>query len=125
MRGSFARAPSRGIDAHGRRSTSTGWRSAKMARMVRIDDSADRVRQTVILAAGRGVRLAGSGASVPKPLLTVAGQPLIAHALAHAAESGCDEAIVVIGHEGARVRAAIEGMTALAERIAVRFVENP
>lgn len=90
-----------------------------------MERAADRVGQTVILAAGLGVRLAGSEASVPKPLIKVAGLPLIAHALAHAAASGCDEAVVVIGHEGARVRAAIEAMIAMTGRIAVRFVENP
>src|SRR2546428_6200042 len=83
--------------------------------------AADRVSQTVILAAGLGVRLGASGASVPKPLIAVASLPLIAHALAHAAASGCDEAVIVIGHEGARVRAAVEAMPPV---IAVRFVEN-
>jgi choline kinase len=83
--------------------------------------TADRVSQTVILAAGLGVRLGASGASVPKPLIAVASLPLIAHALAHAAASGCDEAVIVIGHEAARVRAAVEAMPPV---IAVRFVEN-
>lgn len=93
--------------------------------MARMERAADRVGQTVILAAGLGVRLAGSDATVPKPLITVAGLPLVAHALAHAAASGCDQAVVVIGHEGARVRAAIEAIVATTGRIAVRFVENP
>jgi choline kinase len=99
--------------------------------MADMNAAADRVTQTVILAAGLGVRLAGSDASVPKPLITVAGLPLIAHALAHAAASGCDEAIIVIGHEGRRVRRAVEALLETAAtpaplwRIAVRFVENP
>lgn len=59
---------------------------------------------------------------MPKPLTTVAGLPLVAHALAHAEASGCVEAVVVIGHEGAQVRRAIQSM---ASRIAVSFVENP
>src|SRR6184192_1138685 len=84
--------------------------------------AADRVSQTVILAAGLGVRLGASGARVPKPLIAVASLPLIAHALAHAAASGCDEAVIVIGHEGARVRAAVEAM---GPAMAVRFVTNP
>lgn len=76
----------------------------------------------MILAAGNGSRL-GSGASgIPKPLVTVGGDPLIAHALAHAQASGCHEAIIVLGHEGARVRAAVE---ALSSGLRVRFVENP
>jgi len=88
----------------------------------------DPVTQTVILAAGLGTRLSGSDTSNPKPLLDVAGLPLVAHALAHAAASGCTEAVIVIGHEGARVRAAVEdrtAMTAAASRVAVRFVQNP
>jgi choline kinase len=86
------------------------------------------VTQTVILAAGLGARLSRSVTSIPKPLLDVAGLPLVAHALAHAAASGCTEAVIVIGHERARVREAIEetgAMTAAAARVAVRFVENP
>lgn len=69
------------------------------------------VSQTVILAAGSGSRLAEARGDLPKPLMAVAGLPLIAHALNHAVASGCTEAVVVIGHEGARVRAAVEAMT--------------
>lgn len=78
--------------------------------------------QTVILAAGLGSRLGSAEAGVPKPLMHVAGQPLIAHALAHAEASGCREAIVVIGYEGARVQAAVE---ALQTSLRIRFVETP
>ena len=84
--------------------------------------TADAVHQTIILAAGVGARLAGSGRGTPKPLMTVAGSPLIAHALAHAAASGCRDAVIVIGHEGARVREAVEAM---APSIRVQFVANP
>lgn len=80
------------------------------------------VHQTIILAAGVGARLGSSGAGIPKPLMTVAGVPLVAHALEHAAACGCREALIVIGHEGARVREAVEAM---APPIAVRFVSNP
>ena len=69
-----------------------------------------RVAQTVILAAGSGSRLAPARGNVPKPLMTVAGVPLVAHALEHARRSGCDEAVIVVGYEGARVRAAIESL---------------
>ena len=79
------------------------------------------VRQTIILAAGAGTRLSSAN-GVPKPLVMVGGVPLVSHALLHAAACGCREAIIVIGHEGARVRAAVE---ATQPAIAVRFVENP
>ena len=81
-----------------------------------------RVTQTVILAAGSGSRLSATRGDVPKPLMTVAGAPLIAHALEHAASSGCTEAVIVVGYEGERVRAAIEAMHT---PLHVRFLHNP
>lgn len=81
-----------------------------------------RVAQTVILAAGSGSRLASARGDVPKPLMTVGGVPLIEHALAHAHAAGCSEALIVIGHEGARVRSAVE---ALRPPLAVQFLHSP
>jgi len=80
-----------------------------------------RVTQTVILAAGSGSRLVPTRGDVPKPLMTVAGVPLVAHALEHARRSGCDEAVIVVGYEGARVRAAIDRLQTPLRLI---FVEN-
>jgi choline kinase len=77
-----------------------------------------RVTQTIILAAGAGSRLASSNC-VPKPLVTVGGLPLIARALTQAVAAGCREAIVVVGHEGARVQRAV---LSLRHGLAVRFV---
>ena len=54
--------------------------------------------------------------------MTVAGTPLVAHALAHANLSGCTDAIVVVGHESDRVRIAVES---LESPMRVRFVKNP
>jgi choline kinase len=81
-----------------------------------------RVTQTVILAAGSGSRLATTRGDVPKPLMTVAGIPLIAHALDHARASGCEEAVIVIGYDGSRVREAVEAMHS---PLRVLFLENP
>lgn len=46
----------------------------------------------IVLAAGAGERL---GADVPKALVTVAGTPLVAHAVARVAAAGADPIIVV------------------------------
>jgi choline kinase len=83
---------------------------------------ADVVTQTLILAAGMGTRLASAEAGVPKPLMSIGGAPLVSYALAHAEASGCTEAVVVIGHEGARVR---EAVSAIDTSLTIRFVENP
>src|SRR3954470_22293090 len=85
-------------------------------------DGRPPIRQTVILAAGSGSRLVSSRGDVPKPLVTVAGVPLVGHALAHARASGCTEAVVVIGFDGDRVRAAVEQM---APGLYVRFITSP
>lgn len=53
--------------------------------------------------------------------MTVGGIPLVVHALLHAHASGCDEAIIVVGHEGARVKAVVEALPA---RLRVRFAET-
>jgi len=55
------------------------------------------VHESVILAAGQGSRLRRAVGGVPKPLVRVAGRPLIAHALRQACEAGCDRAVVVVG----------------------------
>jgi choline kinase len=81
-----------------------------------------RVTQTVILAAGSGSRLTAARGDVPKPLMAVGGIPLVGHALAHAHASGCDEAVIVIGYEGDRVRAAIDAMRS---PLRIRFVHSP
>jgi choline kinase len=81
-----------------------------------------RTRQTIILAAGSGSRLATSRGDVPKPLMTVAGVPLIAHALEHARASGCKEAIIVIGYAGQRVRRAVQAMRS---PLRITFLDNP
>jgi choline kinase len=80
------------------------------------------VTQTVILAAGSGSRLDSAASGVPKPLMRVGGEPLIAHALAHARASGCTDAIVVVGFEAARVRTAVD---ALPHQLRVTFVVSP
>ena len=76
------------------------------------------VLQTVILAAGSGSRLAPARGDVPKPLMTVCGIPLIAHALAHAERAGCEAATIVLGYEAERVRAAVD---ALASPLQIKF----
>ena len=81
-----------------------------------------RVTQTVILAAGSGSRLVSTDGDVPKPLMTVGGISLIEHALVHAHAAGCTDAVIVVGHQGGRVRAAIES---LHQPLRVRFLTSP
>ena len=65
--------------------------------------SISAVWQTVILAAGNGIRM-HSPHSLPKPLLPVAGRPLLAHTLEQAEAAGCREAVVIVGYGASAVR---------------------
>lgn len=75
-------------------------------------------RHAVILAAGAGSRLRDVAAV--KPLVDVAGVPLIGHALAALAAAGVGSATVVVGHAGEAVARA-----ARAGPIPVEIVANP
>lgn len=52
--------------------------------------------QTVLLAAGDGEDIAPLSASTPKPLLPVAGEPLLAHAARRAVTAGATSLVVVV-----------------------------
>lgn len=56
------------------------------------------ITRAVLLAAGRGTRLGSLTASCPKPMLDVAGRPIIGHILAGLAAAGVQEAVIVTGY---------------------------
>lgn len=73
----------------------------------------------IILAAGRATRWIASGGREPSKLLAPwRGRPMARAAVEAALASAARPAIVVTGHEGARVRAALAGLDLI-------FVENP
>lgn len=79
------------------------------------------IRHAVILAAGLGGRLGARTNDRPKPLVEVAGHPLISHTIAGLAGAGITSATVAIGFRGEAIRAALAGES----RIAISFAENP
>jgi len=76
--------------------------------------------QAVILAAGRGKRLAPLTDKTPKPMVKLLGQPLIAYAL-DALPSKVEEIIIVVGYKGAQIRAFVGASW---RGIPVRYVEQ-
>ncbi|MBU0590673.1 NTP transferase domain-containing protein [Candidatus Micrarchaeota archaeon] len=54
--------------------------------------------KAIILAAGDGVRLRPLTATRPKPMLCIAGKPLIHHLLLEAKKAGIAEAIIIVRH---------------------------
>lgn len=62
--------------------------------------------QAVILAAGKGLRLRPFTENHPKPLIDIAGKPLIRHTL-EALPDSISEIIIVIGYLGEQIREAL------------------
>lgn len=61
------------------------------------------VRDCVILAAGRGTRMKGLTEGVPKPMLPVAGRPLLEHILAALREAGIERFVVITGYHAEQI----------------------
>ncbi len=64
-------------------------------------------RTAILLAAGRGERLRPITDTVPKPLVEVAGKPLIGYHLEALARSGVHDVVVNLSWLGERIRAAL------------------
>ena len=61
------------------------------------------IKKAVLLAAGRGVRLGKLTERTPKPMLEVAGQPLIGHIVDALAENGIRDIAIITGYLASRI----------------------
>lgn len=81
------------------------------------------VKKAVIIAAGMGSRLRGYGADVPKPLVHVAGVPLLKRTILSAKRAGISEFVVVTGYRGEEIRAALFDDAQLGQ-VQIDYVQN-
>ncbi len=58
------------------------------------------IRRAMVLAAGRGTRLAPLTDTLPKPLMPVAGRPLLAHILDFLRAGGIEDVVINLHHLG-------------------------
>ena len=63
--------------------------------------------KAVILAAGYDPRLRPHVDQTPKPLVEVAGTPILARALSLLVRAGVDQVVIVVGHRRDQVRAEV------------------
>ena len=69
----------------------------------------DRPRSVMIFAAGFGTRMGALTADRPKPLIEVAGRPLIDHAIAHARGFGAGRIVVNLHYKPEALRRHLRG----------------
>ncbi len=84
--------------------------------------------KAVVPAAGKGTRLRPLTEDRPKPLVEVAGEPILAHCLRTLRQLGVEEAVVVVGYRGEEIREAFgDGFEADDEGdgMGLRYVEQP
>lgn len=59
--------------------------------------------RVMILAAGRGVRMRPLTDRIPKPLLTISGEPLIVHLIRRLAKAGFNDIVINYAHLGEQI----------------------
>lgn len=60
--------------------------------------------QAVIMAGGKGTRLASITKNIPKPMVPIAGKPLLEYQIENLMENGVDNIILVVGYLGEVIR---------------------
>lgn len=80
------------------------------------------MHKALILAAGKGERLKGLTRNTPKALIPVAGTPLLHRVLKGLKLSGIDEAYVVIGYMGQKIRKSVGDQYS---GVKGHYVQNP
>ena len=79
------------------------------------------MKQAVILAGGKGTRLASVLKGLPKPLVDVCGKPLLLHQLELLCAHGFTDAIVMVNHRADAIR---EWLVGLDLPISVRLIDD-
>lgn len=74
--------------------------------------------KAMVLAAGRGERMRPITDRIPKPLIPVAGKPLIAYHLEALARAGLRDVVINLAYRGAQIREALDDGSRYGVRIA-------
>jgi NDP-sugar pyrophosphorylase family protein len=81
--------------------------------------------KAVILAGGRGARLAPYTKILPKPLMPIGDMPILEVLLRQLKRAGVDEAIITVGHLAGLLRAFFQDGNQIGLRINYSFEDSP
>jgi len=79
----------------------------------------------VVQVGGKGMRLRPATEDVPKPMLPVAGVPMVERLVRALFRAGADRLTVVTGHRGKVVRRHLKGLSGLDRPAAIDFLDEP
>jgi NDP-sugar pyrophosphorylase family protein len=85
---------------------------------------ATAVRDALLLAAGKGTRMKSLTDEVPKPMLAVAGRPILEHIVEALHAAGIERITIVVGYHADRIREHFGDGARLGVRIAYRTQER-
>ena len=69
------------------------------------------VKQTVILAGGKGTRLVSRLNGLPKPLIDIAGKPLLERQIELVKRAGFEEVVLLVNYEAEVIRQFCEALS--------------
>lgn len=77
--------------------------------------------KAMVLAAGRGARLGSMTDTGPKPMIAIAGKPILEHTVTWLRDSGISDIVINLHHHADQIRAHFGDGSALGARIAYSF----
>ena len=80
--------------------------------------------KAVILAGGKGTRLAPFTSVLPKPLVPVGEMPILEIVVRQLIAAGCEEIVITLGHLGELIRAFFMGHKTLTAQARITFVDE-
>lgn len=82
----------------------------------------DKFMKTVIMAGGKGTRVASMRSDIPKPMLPIFEKPILEYQIEALKRQGCTEFILVIGHLGSIIKNHF--LTGEKYGVTIRYVEE-
>jgi UTP--glucose-1-phosphate uridylyltransferase len=83
----------------------------------------EKIKKAIVLAAGKGTRLAPATSVLPKEMFPVIDTPVIHHVLEEVIDGGVEEIIIVLSRGKEMIRSYIErSMTHLTQGVQIRYV---